>query len=156
MSVVPESRPYLPLFRSGDRSPLFFWGGGAAKPLSIGDYAGPRSMLAFWMGGAALNYIPRPPEPERELIIGGEGIPFAKHHGKPIDDEEIIEFLKACGFCGRISSNSPMIKLIKCAQKVVGKLVSKADLDAIVQRATALQERGHHPVGRSGRPWRML
>lgn len=81
----------LPLFRPGDRSPLFYWGGGATKPPSTGEYAGPRSMLAHWMGGAALNYRPKP---ERELIVGGEGIPFAKHRGKPIDDDEIIEFLR--------------------------------------------------------------
>ena len=79
---------------SGDRSPLFYWGGGAAKPLSTGTYAGPRSLLAFWMGGAALNYKPKP---FYEFIVGPDGPAFAKHHegGRPIvDDTEIIEFLE--------------------------------------------------------------
>jgi hypothetical protein len=77
--------------RPGDRSALFFWGGGAAKPLSRGDYAGPRSLLAFWMGGAAWHYVP---SRERELIVGEGGLPFHKPGRYPIDDDECLEFLR--------------------------------------------------------------
>ena len=88
---------------SGDRSPLFYWGGGAAKRPNHGDYGAPRSLLAFWMGGAAFHYLPPPPAPP---YIPGDltgGIPHGKHHRKGerkaqelylIDDEEIIEWLR--------------------------------------------------------------
>ena len=52
----------------------------------------PRSMLAFWMGGANLWHSV--PSRERELIIGGEGVPFHKRGRYPVDDEEILEFLR--------------------------------------------------------------
>jgi hypothetical protein len=79
--------------QSGDRSPLFFWGGGAAQPPSKGDYAGPRSFLAFWMGGAALNYHPVPIEPTFELVTSKEGgLSFGRR--PPIDDDEVMEFLR--------------------------------------------------------------
>ena len=49
--------------QAGDRSLLFYWGGGAAKVPNHGDYAGPRGMLAFWIGGACFHYIELPPVP---------------------------------------------------------------------------------------------
>ena len=76
--------------QNGDRSPLFYWGGGAAKPLSTGTYAGPVSLLAFWLGGANWHYVP---SRERELIVGGEGVPFQRR-GRPIDDEEVLDFIR--------------------------------------------------------------
>lgn len=79
--------------QGGDRSFLFFWGGGAAKPPVRGDYAAPCSMLAFWMGGANLPpFVPLP------AVSFEDGVSYAKHHGParryPIDDEEVIEILE--------------------------------------------------------------
>lgn len=79
------------LIQGGDRSALFFWGGGAAKPPSRGVPSGPRSMLAFWMGGAAWHYVP---SRERELIVGEGGLPFHKPGRYPIDDEEVLDFIR--------------------------------------------------------------
>jgi hypothetical protein len=106
-NVGGAAKPELPaVTRYGDRSPLFFWGGGATKPLSTGRYAGPRSMLAFWIGGANWHYMPEPPVPPAPPYIPGDltgGIPHGKHHGKGerkaqelylIDDEEILEWLR--------------------------------------------------------------
>jgi hypothetical protein len=76
----------------GDRSPLFYWGGGAAKSLFRGDYGGPRSLLAFWVGGAALNR--RPPEPIFHLVTKGEGLPLERRERPFIDDDEVLEFLR--------------------------------------------------------------
>ena len=79
--------------QGGDRSLLFFWGGGAAKPPVRGDYAGPRSMLAFWLGGANL-----PPFHPLPAVSFEDGVSHARHHGParryPIDDEEVTEFLE--------------------------------------------------------------
>jgi hypothetical protein len=74
---------------SGDRSPLFYWGSGAAKPLSTGTYGGNRSLLAFWIGGACgWTFVPRPVAPVPE-----GGLPFERK--RPIiDDAEILEFLQ--------------------------------------------------------------
>jgi hypothetical protein len=83
--------------QSGDRSPLFFWGGGAAQPPSKGDYAGPRSFLAFWMGGAAFHYDPnwRPTPPPFELVTSKEGgLPSQRRERPFIDDDEVMEFLR--------------------------------------------------------------
>ena len=79
---------------SGDRSPLFYWGGGAAKPLSTGTYAGPRGLLAFWLGGANFRYAlipPIPPQPPISDVVSG-GLPA--RYKRRIDDEEIFEFLQ--------------------------------------------------------------
>ena len=89
-----SQRIQIPVGRAGYRSLLWFAGGGADKPLPIGEYAGPRSLLAFWMGGAALNYKPKPPY---EPIIGPDGPGYARHHerGRPLaDDTEVEEFLR--------------------------------------------------------------
>ena len=103
LAVFPvgvSSSVELPAFRAGDRSPLFYWGGGAAKPPSVGEYAGPRSLLAFWIGGAHFHYVPPEPPylpPPYEPIIGSDGPSFLKHHERrrPVnDDAEILEFLQ--------------------------------------------------------------
>ena len=39
-----------------------------------------------------------------------------------------------------------MKKLIDCGNKVIGKLVSREDLDMLVQEAHALQEEGMSPI----------
>jgi hypothetical protein len=88
----PEPTVFI---QCGDRSPLFYWGGGAAKPPMHGDYAGPRSMLAFWIGGANFHYLPSPEPPYYPSDTTG-GIPYRKHQREHVrrDDEEIIEFLR--------------------------------------------------------------
>jgi hypothetical protein len=84
-----------PIIQKGYRSLSWFFGGGAARPPSRGDYAGPRSMLAFWMGGAAFRYDPNwKKEDEWFRVTGAEGRPFRERGRYPIDDEEIEDFLK--------------------------------------------------------------
>lgn len=88
---------FVPL-HAGDRSFLFYWGGGAAKSPNHGDYAGPRSMLAFWMGGACFHYLPPPPIPYTpQADVGPGGLPHDRRltRGRPfIDDDECLEFLR--------------------------------------------------------------
>jgi hypothetical protein len=82
--------------QAGNKSLVGFWTGGAAKPLSTGTYAGPVSLLAFWIGGANFHFVPTPiipPSPPISDVVSG-GLPYARHHGRPIDDNEILEFLE--------------------------------------------------------------
>jgi hypothetical protein len=81
---------------SGFRSVLAFFVGGGCKPLSTGTYAGPRSILAYWLGGGNFHYLPSPEPPYYPSDTTG-GIPHRKHHGehgRRLDDQEIIDFLK--------------------------------------------------------------
>jgi hypothetical protein len=57
-------------------------------------------MLAFWLGGACsypyiVPPIPEPvPLPPSPPALVAEGLPFAKHGRYPIDDEEVLDFLR--------------------------------------------------------------
>ena len=70
-----------------------YWIGGACGPRVRGGF---RSLLAYWMGGAhGYSFVPVPPVPSAPGIDEG-GVPLARHHFRPhpIDDDEILEFLK--------------------------------------------------------------
>ena len=79
---------------AGYRSPLFYWGGGAAKVPNHGAYAGSRSMLAFWMGGAAFHYIPPYYSPQEPAGPGGLSLKRRSQDRPFIDDDEVFEFLR--------------------------------------------------------------